>query len=70
VNANPLTHVNTKLETTKTYDKYQLTDKYAKPEELPSQDKKEDDSSINLDIDVNKEQKQIDSLKLDIGTKF
>jgi len=51
--------------------KYNLTDKYEKPIDLPSvEEKKEDDSSINLDVDIDKEQRQIDSLKLDVGKKF
>ena len=51
-------------------NKYKLEDRYQKPKELPSRNKKESNNSINLDIDVNKEQKQIDSFKLDIGKKF
>ena len=70
LNANPLLEVNTKLETKKTYDNYKLTDKYDKPQNLPSITKKEEDSVVNLDVDVNKEEQQIDSLKLDVGKKF
>jgi len=53
-------------------EKYQETDRYQKPIELPSEIKKEKDSSINfdVDVDVNKEEQQIDKLKLDVGKKF
>ena len=50
LNANPLLEVNTKLETTKTYDKYKVTDRYEKPQELPLAIKKQEDSSIDLDV--------------------
>jgi len=49
---------------------YEAMDKYQEPEELPSKTQKKENSSINVDVDVNKEQKQIDSLKLDVGKKF
>jgi len=70
VNAKPLEEMTINLNPEIIKDKYQPIDRYEKPEELPSKDKKEEDTSINLDVDVNKEQKQIDSLKLDVGTKF
>ena len=51
-------------------DKYQLTDKYEEPLALPDKIKKKEDSSVNLDANVNKEKKEIDSLKIDVGKKF
>ena len=51
-------------------DKYQPTDKYEEPLALPNEIKKKEDSSVNLDANVNKEKKEIDSLKIDVGKKF
>ena len=49
---------------------YQLTDKYNEPTPLLNEIKKKEDSQLNLDANVNKETKEIDSLKIDIGKKF
>lgn len=51
-------------------DKYQPTDKYEEPIALPNEMKKTEDSSLNIDTNVNKEKREIDSLKIDIGKKF
>ncbi|MGB1227048.1 MAG: hypothetical protein ACPG9K_04085 [Poseidonibacter sp.] len=69
VNANPLEETKLNLNPEIVEEKYQLEDRYEKPVELPSEIKKKD-SSINLDVDVDKEKKQIDSLKLDVDKKF
>jgi len=68
VNANPIEEkLNLNPEIPE--EKYQPTDRYDEPVELPGKIKKED-SSINLDVDVDKEKKQIDRLKLDVDKKF
>ena len=51
-------------------EKYTLTDKYEEPLALPDENVKKEDSSLNLDANVNKEKREIDSLKIDIGKKF
>lgn len=51
-------------------EKYTLTDKYEEPLALPDKNVKKEDSSLNLDANVNKEKREIDSLKIDIGKKF
>ena len=71
INAKQLEDVTINLNPEIIKQKYNLADKYEKPVDLPSvKEEKEDDSSINLDVDVDKEQKQIDRLKLDVGKKF
>ena len=69
VNANPLTEPKLNLNPEIVEEKYQLEDRYDKPVELPSEIKKKD-SSVNLDVDVDKEKKQIDRLKIDVDKKF
>ena len=51
-------------------DKYQPTDKYQEPIALPNEIKKKEDTELNLDANVNKEKREIDSLKIDVGKKF
>jgi len=51
-------------------DKYQPTDKYEEPLALPNKIKKKEDTKLNLDANVNKEKREIDSLKIDVGKKF
>ncbi|MAD41506.1 MAG: hypothetical protein CL623_03840 [Arcobacter sp.] len=51
-------------------DKYQPTDKYQEPTALPNKIKKKEDTELNLDANVNKEKREIDSLKIDVGKKF
>ena len=51
-------------------DKYQPTDKYEEPPTLPNESTKKEDTSVNLDANVNKEKREIDSLKIDLGKKF
>ena len=70
VNAKPLENPTIDLKLEVIEEKYQLTDKYDEPTPLPSEDGKKEDSQLNLDADVNKEKKQLDSLKIDIGKKF
>ena len=70
LNAKTLDQITIKLDPKITENKYELADRYEEPETLPSEDQKKENTSINVDVDVNKEQKQIDSLKLDIGKKF
>ncbi|WP_122893700.1 hypothetical protein [Arcobacter peruensis] len=69
VNANLLEEKKLNLNPEIVEEKYQLEDRYDKPVELPSEIRKKD-SSINLDVDVDKEKKQIDRLKLDVDKKF
>ena len=68
VNAKPLEELNLKLKIIE--NKYQITDKYEAPAPLPFKEKKEADSHLNVDADVNKDTKQLDSLKIDMGKKF
>jgi hypothetical protein len=42
-------------------EKYQLTDKYDEPLPLPNEGIKKEDSQLNLDANVKKEKKDIDS---------
>ena len=51
-------------------EKYELTDKYQEPLPLPNEDIKKEDSQLNIDANVNKEKREIDSLKIDVGKKF
>ncbi|APW64481.1 hypothetical protein LPB137_00830 [Poseidonibacter parvus] len=69
VNANLLEEKKLNLNPEIVEEKYQLEDRYDKPVELPSEIRKKD-SAINLDVDVDKEKKQIDRLKLDVDKKF
>jgi hypothetical protein len=69
VNATPIEEKTIILNPDVIENKYQPEDRYDEPVELPSEIKKKD-SSINVDVDVNKEQKQIDSLKVDVDKKF
>ncbi len=70
INANQLTEPIIILDPEIIEDKYQLTDKYKEPLPLPNKIKGKEDSSVNLDANVNKEKKEIDSLKIDVGKKF
>ena len=70
INAKPLEKPTINLNPEIIEDKYQLTDKYDKPLPLPNEILKKEDSQLNLDANVNKEKKEIDSLKIDIGKKF
>jgi hypothetical protein len=70
VNAKPLEKPIINLDSKIIEDKYQLTDKYNEPIPLPNEENKKEDSQLNLDANVNKEKKEIDSLKIDIGKKF
>jgi len=69
VNAKPLEKPIINLNPEIIEEKYQLTDKYNEPIPLPNKKIKED-SQLNLDANVNKETKQLDSIKIDIGKKF
>ncbi len=54
----------------KNYEFYK-NDKYAPPPSIESsKKKKEKNIDIGLGVDVNKEKKEVDSIKLDLGTKF
>ena len=70
VNANPLEKPTINLNPEIIEDKYQLTDKYEEPIALPGKNEKKEDSQLNIDANVNKETREIDSLKIDLGTKF
>lgn len=51
--------------------KYHLHQKYDKTLQFESNKvEKEDDYNFNLDVDIDRELKTIDKLKIDVGTKF
>jgi hypothetical protein len=50
--------------------KYDENLKYSEIKSYEKSQKKKTDSNINVDVDINKETKTIDKLKLDMGTKF
>ncbi|MBU3014403.1 hypothetical protein KO488_06505 [Poseidonibacter lekithochrous] len=70
INANQLSDPIIILDPEIIEDKYQPTDKYEEPLALPNKRKKKEDSALNLDANVNKEKREIDSLKIDVGKKF
>ena len=70
VNANQLEEPIIILDSKIIEDKYQPTDKYEEPLALPNKIKKKEDTELNLDANVNKEKREIDSLKIDVGKKF
>ena len=51
-------------------DKYKTADKYKEPLPLPNKMEKKEDLMLNFDASINKEKREIDSLKIDVGKKF
>lgn len=51
-------------------DKYKTTDKYKEPLPLPNKMEKKEDLMLNFDASINKEKREIDSLKINVGKKF
>ena len=49
---------------------YKTTDKYKEPLPLPNKMEKKEDLMLNFDASINKEKREIDSLKIDVGKKF
>lgn len=74
VNPNKKTENNSKIESILKINppiKYHLHQKYDKTLQFESNKvEKEDDYNFNLDVDIDRELKTIDKLKIDVGTKF
>jgi len=47
-----------------------IEDKYKEPLSLPNKMEKKEDLMLNFDASINKEKREIDSLKIDVGKKF
>lgn len=70
LNATPLEKPTINLNPEIIEKNYQLNDKYNEPKPLINERNKKENSQLNIDANINKETKEIDSLKIDIGKKF